>query len=106
MGGRAGTVFEPLTSYLSAQNWRMKRAKSGLPHELCQGGASQLMTPLVEALRCYVISTEKLPGNHAPIPVLAPCEGKTKTPRLKATWNRLRASAAMRPPPDLLVVKG
>jgi transposase len=46
------------------------------------GGASALLQPLVEALRRYVISADKLHGDDTPVPVLAPGTGKTKTGRL------------------------
>jgi transposase len=41
------------------------------------GGASALLEPLVEALRRYVISADKLHGDDTPVPVLAPGTGKT-----------------------------
>ena len=46
------------------------------------GGTSQLLTPLVDALRHYVISASKLHADDTPVPVLAPGNGKTKTGRL------------------------
>ena len=51
------------------------------------GGASQLLGPLVEALRCYVMATGKLHADDTPVPVLAPGQGKTKTGRL---WTDVR----------------
>src|SRR5262249_47120126 len=51
------------------------------------GGASQLLGPLVEALRCYVMATGKLHADDTPVPVLAPGKGKTKTGRL---WTYVR----------------
>ncbi len=51
------------------------------------GGASALLEPLVEALRRYVISADKLHGDDTPVPVLAPGTGKTKTGRL---WTYVR----------------
>ena len=49
--------------------------------------ASHLLEPLVEALRRYVMSADKLHGDDTPVPVLAPGNGKTKTGRL---WTYVR----------------
>lgn len=46
------------------------------------GGVSRLLTPLVEALRRYVLVPGKLHGDDIPVPVLAPGKGSTKTGRL------------------------
>jgi transposase len=46
------------------------------------GGVSRLLTPLVEALRRYVLTPGKLLGDYIPVPVLAPGKGSTKTGRL------------------------
>jgi transposase len=51
------------------------------------GGASQLLAPLVEALRRHVLSATKLHADDTPVPVLAPGNGKTKTGRL---WTYVR----------------
>ena len=51
------------------------------------GGASRTLQPLVEALKKYVLSAEKLHGDDVPVPVLAPGNGKTKTARL---WTYVR----------------
>lgn len=51
------------------------------------GEASQLMEPLVESLRRYVMAAEKLHADDTPVPVLAPGTGKTKTGRL---WTYVR----------------
>ncbi len=51
------------------------------------GGSSVLLDPLVQALRRYVISADKLHGDDTPVPVLAPGTGKTKTGRL---WTYVR----------------
>jgi transposase len=51
------------------------------------GDASGLMSPLVEALRRYVMSTDKLHGDDTPLPVLAPGLGRTKTARF---WTYVR----------------
>jgi transposase len=51
------------------------------------GGAHYLLRPLVEALRRYVLATDKLHGDDTPIPVLAPGNGKTATGRL---WTYVR----------------
>ncbi len=51
------------------------------------GGASRTMRPLVDALKRYVLSAEKLHGDDVPVPVLEPGNGKTKTGRL---WTYVR----------------
>ena len=51
------------------------------------GGTSQLLAPLVEALRRHVLSAGKLHADDTPVPVLAPGNGKTKTGRL---WTYVR----------------
>ena len=51
------------------------------------GGSSQLLEPLVEALRRYVMAAGKLHADDTPVPVLAPGNGKTKTGRL---WTYVR----------------
>jgi transposase len=51
------------------------------------GGASQLLEPLVEALRRHVMSASKLHADDSPVPGLAPGLGRTKTGRL---WTYVR----------------
>ena len=51
------------------------------------GGASQLLQPLVEALRRHVMSATKLHADDTPVPVLAPGLGRTKIGRL---WTYVR----------------
>jgi transposase len=51
------------------------------------GGASRTLRPLVEALKNYVLGSEKLHGDDVPVPVLEPGNGKTKTGRL---WTYVR----------------
>ncbi|MGH9413230.1 MAG: IS66 family transposase [Terriglobales bacterium] len=51
------------------------------------GAASQLLAPLNEALRRYVMSASKLHADDTPVPVLAPGTGKTKLGRL---WTYVR----------------
>lgn len=46
------------------------------------GQCSALLSPLVEALRLYVLAGDKVHADDTPVPVLAPGEGKTKTGRL------------------------
>jgi transposase len=62
------------------------------------GGASALLEPLVEALRRYVISADKLHGDDTPVPVLAPGTGKTKTGRLWTYVRDDRPSGSTEPP--------
>ena len=51
------------------------------------GGTSQLLAPLVEALRRHVMRPGKLHADDTPVPVLAPGLGRTKTGRL---WTYVR----------------
>jgi transposase len=51
------------------------------------GGARQLLDPLVETLRRYVMAAGKLHADDTPVPVLAPGNGRTKTGRL---WTYVR----------------
>jgi transposase len=51
------------------------------------GATNQLLEPLVEALRRYVMAAAKLHADDTPVPVLAPGNGKTKTGRL---WTYVR----------------
>jgi transposase len=51
------------------------------------GGTSELLEPLVESLRRYVMAASKLHADDTPVPVLAPGNGKTKTGRL---WTYVR----------------
>jgi transposase len=55
------------------------------------GGTSELLDPLVEALRRYVMAAGKLHADDTPVPVLAPGNGKTKTGRL---WTYVRDDRA------------
>src|SRR5437773_10516947 len=51
------------------------------------GGSAQLLEPLVEALRDYVLAAGKVHADDTPVPVLSPGTGKTKTGRL---WTYVR----------------
>jgi transposase len=51
------------------------------------GSASELLAPLVDALRKHVLSASKIHADDTPVPVLAPGNGKTKTGRL---WTYVR----------------
>lgn len=51
------------------------------------GRASELLTPLADALRRHVFAADVVHGDDTPIPVLAPGRGKTKTGRL---WTYVR----------------
>ena len=51
------------------------------------GATSELLAPLVEAVRDHVLSATKLHADDTPVPVLAPGNGKTKTGRL---WTYVR----------------
>ena len=62
------------------------------------GATSELMAPLVEALRRYVFNCAKLHADDTPVPVLAPGTGKTKTGRLWTYVRDDRASGSTDPP--------
>ncbi len=51
------------------------------------GASSQLLAPLVEALRRHVMTADKIHADDTPVPVLSPGRGRTKTGRL---WTYVR----------------
>jgi transposase len=51
------------------------------------GQGSWLVSPLVDAIRQYVMAARKIHGDDTPVPVLAPGNGKTKTGRI---WTYVR----------------
>jgi transposase len=51
------------------------------------GASSELLEPLVEALRKHVLSARKIHADDTPVPVLSPGNGKTRTGRL---WTYVR----------------
>src|ERR1700733_10177883 len=51
------------------------------------GETSELLAPLVEAVRAHVMAASKLHADDTPVPVLAPGNGKTKIGRL---WTYVR----------------
>jgi transposase len=51
------------------------------------GASSQLLAPVVDALRKHVLSARKIHADDTPVPVLAPGSGKTRTGRL---WTYVR----------------
>ena len=51
------------------------------------GATSELLAPLVEAVRAHVMAASKLHADDTPVPVLAPGTGKTKIGRL---WTYVR----------------
>jgi len=55
------------------------------------GASSELLIPLVEALRKHVLSATKIHADDTPVPVLAPGNGKAKTGRL---WTYVRDERA------------
>ena len=59
------------------------------------GATSELLTPLVEAVRSHVMAATKLHADDTPVPVLAPGNGKTKTGRL---WTYVRDDRAFADP--------
>jgi hypothetical protein len=63
------------------------------------GGTSELLAPLVEAIRTHVMSAIKLHADDTPVPVLAPGNGKTKTGGLWTYVRDDRPSGDTAPPP-------
>jgi hypothetical protein len=51
------------------------------------GATSELLAPLVEAIRAHVMSASKLHADDTPVPVLAPGNGRTRIGRL---WTYVR----------------
>src|SRR5271170_1314315 len=51
------------------------------------GATSELLAPLIEAIRVHVMSASKLHADDTPVPVLAPGNGKTRIGRL---WTYVR----------------
>ena len=51
------------------------------------GGASDLLSPLVDAIQKHVLAGSKLHADDTPMPVLSPGNGKTRTGRL---WTYVR----------------
>jgi hypothetical protein len=51
------------------------------------GSTGELLAPLVESLRRYVMAAGKLHADDTPVPVLAPGNGRTRTGRL---WTYVR----------------
>jgi transposase len=51
------------------------------------GAASELVAPLVDEIRKYVMAASKIHADDTPVPVLAPGNGKTRTGRL---WTYVR----------------
>ena len=62
------------------------------------GASSNLLRPLVEAVRRHVMAGHKLHADDTPVPVLAPGNGKTKTGRLWTYVRDDRPSGARTPP--------
>jgi len=62
------------------------------------GGASELVGPLVDAIRKHVMAGSKIHGDDTPVPVLAPGNGRTKTGRLWTYVRDDRPAAQTTPP--------
>ncbi len=62
------------------------------------GASSELLAPLVEALRKHVLSASKIHADDTPVPVLAPGNGKTKTGRLWTYVRDERPAGEITPP--------
>lgn len=59
--------------------------RSTLTDWVCQ--TSQLLSPLVNAIRCHAIAGNTIHADDTPVPVLSPGHGRTKTARL---WTYVR----------------
>jgi transposase len=66
------------------------------------GGASELLSPLIEALGRYVLSAEKLHADDTPVPVLCPGRGTTKQGRLWTYVRDDRPAGSQEPPAVLM----
>jgi transposase len=62
------------------------------------GSVSQLLKPLVDAVRRYALAGSKVHGDDTPLPVLAPGNGRTKTGRLWVYVRDDRNSASIEAP--------
>ena len=62
------------------------------------GKSAQLLTPLVAALKDYVLDTDKLHADDTTVPVLQPGRGKTKTGRLWTYVKDDRPAGGVDPP--------
>lgn len=62
------------------------------------GASSQLLSPLVEAIRRHVMAAAKLHADDTPVPVLEPGRGKTKTGRLWVYVRDDRTAAGLAAP--------
>jgi transposase len=62
------------------------------------GGASELCTPLIDALARYVLGAEKLHADDTPVPVLCPGRGTTRQGRLWTYVRDDRPAASLEPP--------
>jgi transposase len=56
------------------------------------GVTSELLAPLVDALRKHVLAASKIHADDTPVPVLAPGNGKTRTGRLRTYVRDERAA--------------
>ncbi len=83
------------TMFRSTDSRRSTRAKASTstarPWPAGSGATSELLTPLVEAVRGHVMAATKLHADDTPVPVLAPGNGRTKTGRL---WTYVRDDRA------------
>ena len=66
------------------------------------GGASELLSPLIEALSRYVLSADKLHADDTRVPVLAPGRGTTKQAPLWTCVRDDRPSGSKEPPAVLM----
>ena len=82
-------VCDHLPLYRQSEIYARAGSRTGTIDAGGLGGrnAVELLDPLVEALRRYVMAAGKLHADDTPVPVLAPGNGKTKTGRL---WTYVR----------------
>lgn len=62
------------------------------------GQSSRLLSPLINAIKQYVLSADKLHGDDTPVPVLCPGKGTTKQARLWPYVRDDRPAGSAEPP--------
>lgn len=62
------------------------------------GSVTQLLAPLVDAVRCHALAGTKVHADDTPLPVLAPGNGRTKTGRLWVYVRDDRPGGCAEPP--------
>ncbi|SJE68600.1 IS orf, fragment [Shigella sonnei] len=63
-------------------NWPHSRGWTGIIQETRGGSVAELLEPLYDILRQYVLMPGKVHADDIPVPVQEPGSGKTRTARL------------------------